>query len=781
MRLRALALTASLVTAVAAAPAVAQTGTAAPARPWAPDSVTAAAYTHAASFLFQNTAPLVTGQVESLTWLPDGRFWYRTTLADGPYFYLVDPAGRRKAELVDLSRLAGAMATATGQPYSASLLPVRTLRVAADARSLEVRLGYATYDCDLGTYRCAQTERPGAEPHPDEVVSPDGTKAAFLKDHNLWMRDLGSGAETPLTTDGVEDFGYATNNAGWVRSDRPVLRWSPDSRRIATFQQDDRGVGMMYLVSTAVGHPKLDAWRYPLPEDSVIFRLHRVVIDVQAPGGPRVVRLKMPPDQHRSTTCDHVYCGGTFTDVEWSPDGSSLAFVSTSRDHKTETLRVADPVTGDVRDVLTETVPDFFESGFNGPNWRFLPGSNEVIWFSQRDDWGHLYLYDLGTGKLKRQITSGDWNVLEILKTDRKGRSLLVAGAGREPGDPYFRYVYRVGMDGGAPTLLTPDSADHQVSLSPSGDYFVDTWSTPTTPPVSALRDARGRTVLTLEKADVSKLVATGWQPPIPFSVKARDGVTDLYGLMYRPTTFDPSRKYPIVNHIYPGPQTGSVGSRAFRASRGDAQALAELGFVVVELDAMGTPMRSKSFHAKYYGDMGDNGLPDQVTGMKQLAARYPWIDLDRAGIYGHSGGGYASADAILRYPDFFKVAVAEAGNHDNRIYEDDWGEKWQGLLVTHPDGSTSYDNQANQLLARNLQGKLLLAYGTMDDNVPPNNTLVLVDSLIAADKDFDLIAFPNRHHGFGNEPYMIRRRWDYFVENLLGAEPPKGFSFTRR
>lgn len=282
--------------------------------------------------------------------------------------------------------------------------------------------------------------------------------------------------------------------------------------------------------------------------------------------------------------------------------------------------------------------------------------------------------------------------------------------------------------------------------------------------------------MLTLERADISRLTATGWRPPMPITVKARDGKTDLYGLLYRPTTFDSTRRYPIVNHIYPGPQTGSVGSRGFASARGDAQALAELGFVVVEIDAMGTPLRSKSFHAAYYGNMGDNGLPDQVAAMRELAQRFSWIDLDRAGIYGHSGGGYAAADAMLRYPDFFKVGISEAGNHDNREYEDDWAEKWQGLLVRNADGTTNYDNQANQLQAEHLKGKLLIAYGTTDNNVPPDNSLLLVDELIKANKDFDLLALPNRRHGFGNEPYMIRRRWDYFVRWLLDAEPPAGY-----
>jgi dipeptidyl aminopeptidase/acylaminoacyl peptidase len=247
---------------------------------------------------------------------------------------------------------------------------------------------------------------------------------------------------------------------------------------------------------------------------------------------------------------------------------------------------------------------------------------------------------------------------------------------------------------------------------------------------------------------------------------------------MYKPTHFDPSQSYPILNYLYPGPQTGSVGSRSFSASRSDKQALAELGFIVVEVDAMGTPMRSKSFHAFYYGNMGDNGIPDQIAAIKELAGRHPWMDLERVGIWGHSGGGFASTCAILRHPDFYKVAVSGAGNHDNRNYEDDWGEKWQGLLETYPDGTSNYDNQANQLQAKHLKGKLLLAHGTMDSNVPPYNTMVVVDALIEANKDFDLLLFPNRGHGFGSEPYMMRRRWDYFVRHLLGLDPPAEYEF---
>ena len=702
--------------------------------------VTAADYARAERFLRGNVLPLVSGLGVQPVWLAGERFWYRSNAATGAELIVVDPT-----------------------------------------RTLRSRCSMQTGRCDaaLDDREAARARAEFARTPPRgraEALSPDGKRAAFIRASNLWVRDVGTGRETQLTTDGVKDFGYATDNAGWIRSDNPILVWSPDSRKIATFQQDERRVGEMYLVNTKVGHPDLQAWKYPLPGDSVIAMIHRVIIEVDA---PRVIRLQMPADPHRSTLCDHVVCRGDndWADVEWYPDGSHVAFVSTSRDHKRATLRIADAASGAVRDVLEETVATQYESGNGIINWHVLPASNEVIWFSERDDWGQLYLYDLTTGRLKSKITIGEGNVAQLLSIDQKNRILYFVGNAREAGrDPYFRHFYKIRLDGGGLTLLTPEDADHDITLSPSGQYFVDTYSRPDLPQTSVLRDLSGKTVLTLEKVNISRLLATGWKPPTRITVKARDGKTDLYGLLYAPTRMDSSRKYPIVNHVYPGPQTGSVGSRSFSPARGDAQALAELGFVVVEIDGMGTPWRSKSFHDAYYGKMGDNTLPDQVAGMKELARRHSWIDLDRAGIYGHSGGGFAAAGAMFRYPDFFKVGISEAGNHDNRVYEDDWGERYQGLLVRTPNGSDNYVPEANQLLAKNLKGKLLLAHGTMDGNVPPDNTMLVVNELIRANKDFDLLMLPNRTHGFGNEPYMVRRRWDYFVRNLLGAEPPKEY-----
>lgn len=746
-------------------------------------ALTADDYTRAEKFMSYNTTPLVLRGGVRPTWLSDGRFWYLVTTENGAEFVLVDPARGTRRPAFDHAKLAAALSTAAGAKYEAFKLPFQQIEFAADGKALSFSVERQRFTCDLQSYQCqavagnggsrGNRQRGGRFGADLMSTSPDGKRTAFIRDYNLWVRDVATGKETQLTTDGVKDFGYATNNAGWSKSDSPVLAWSPDSKKIATFQHDGRGVGEMYLVNTQVGHPKLEAWKYPLPGDAKIFMIERVVIDVDA---AKVVRLKMPADPHRSTLCDHIVCGGTWADVQWSDDSKQLAFVSTSRDHREEKLRIANPETGDVRDVMEEKVSTFFESGNGKVNWRYLAASNEILWFSERDNWGQLYLYDANTGKLKTQITTGEGNVTQLLRVDEKNRLLYFLGVGKEKGrDPYFRHFYRIGFDGKGLKLLSPEDADHDISLAPTGGFFTDSYSKPDVPPIAVLRDAEGKQILTLEKADITRLLAAGWKPPQPITVKARDGLTDLYGLMFVPTKLDTGKKYPIINNIYPGPQIGSVRSRSF-STGGDQQALAELGFVVVQIDGMGTPWRSKKFHEGYYADMGDNTLPDQVTGMKQLAQKFPWIDIDRAGMYGHSGGGNATAAAMFRYPDFFKVGVAQAGNHDNREYEDDWAEKWQGLLVTKPDGTSNYDDQANQNHAKNLKGKLLLAHGTMDNNVPPYSTLLVVNELIKANKDFDLILFPNRAHGFGNEPYMVRRRWDYFVKYLLGVEPPKDF-----
>jgi dipeptidyl-peptidase-4 len=687
---------------------------------------TAEDYARAEKMLSYKTAPLVDRAGVRPVWLPDGRFWYSVSTAQGQEFVLINPAdGTRKA-----------------------------------GKSL-AEIGVSNPNPPAGG------GRRGA--NANGVVSPDGKYAAYIKDYNLWMRDVRTNKETQLTADGIKDFGYATDNAGWVHSDRAILTWSPDSKKIATFQQDQRSVPDMYLVTTNVGAPKLEQWKYPLPGEPIA-TIQRVVIEIET---PKVIRLQLPPDPHRSTLCDDISCDGGWTDVEWSDDSKEVAFVSTSRDHKKANLRVADAMTGAVRDIYEETSPTQFESGQGGVNWRYLPATNEFIWYTERDGWGHLYLYDLKTGRLKNQITSGDWVVTQIAKVDEKNRVIYFNAGGREKGeDPYFSHFYSVGFDGKNLKSLTPESGNHQVVVSNDGKYLVDTYSKPDVPQTVVLRDTNGKVILPLEKTDISRLTAAGWKPPTPITVKSRDGKWDLYGLMFTPTNLDQTKKYPIVNYIYPGPQGGGVGSRAFGPARSDNQALAELGFVVIVIDGTCNPDRSKAFHDACYGNMADNTLEDQISGIKQLAQKYPYLDLNKVGIWGHSGGGFATAAAMFRYPDFYKVGIAESGNHDNRNYEDDWGERYIGLL-----SGDNYDKQANQNYAKNLKGKLLLAHGGMDDNVPPYNTYLVADALIKANKDFDLIIFPNARHGYGADSYyMMRRRWDYFVKNLMGAEPPKEY-----
>lgn len=733
-------------------------------------SLTVADYQRAEKQLRATTNDFVYGTVQKAKWLNESTLAYRTRTASGYQFKIADVKTKTKQDGFNHQAIALALSKVSSQEDVVTL-PFSAVSYLDEGKKISVSVNKQQYHCDVATSACEQVTK--EKRSKNQVVSPDGTQAAFTRDYNLWVVNTHTGEEKQLTFDGVKDYGYATNNAGWVRSKTPVMLWSPDSKKIATFRQDARNVKSMHLVSTNVGHPNLDSWKYPLPGDKHIFMMERVVLDTES---GKTVWLKSPADFQRSTITDHVYSRGKMLDVKWNDASDSLAFASVSRDHSTATLRVADPVSGKVSTVLSEQASTFFESGKGKVNWNYLPETNEVIWFSQRSDWGHLYLYDLASGKLKNQITEGNWNVQQIRHIDKANRTIYFTGRGRENSDPYFNYFYKTQMDGTGLTLLTPELADHTIKLNDAKTHFVDQYSTPNTPEKSQIRDLNGTVTMSLEQSDISDLTATDWRAPVPFVVKDRNGEFDIHGLMYKPSNFDPSKKYPVVNYLYPGPQSGSIRGRSFVASRGDNQAMAELGFIVIELDALGTPMRSKKFHEFYYGNMGDSGVPDQISAIKQLATKNAWIDLDRVGIWGHSGGGFASTNAILKYPEFYKVAVSGAGNHDNRNYADAWGEKWQALLKTNEDGSTNYDNQANQLVVDGLKGKLLLAHGTLDDNVPPFNTLIVVDALIKANKDFDLLMIPNVRHGFARSPYMMRKRWDYFVEHLMGKTPPKEY-----
>jgi len=692
--------------------------------------LTASDYARAEKFLGYQTNNKVYRSSVYPRWLDNGNFWYQVSTQNGEEYVLVDSKNGKKTVYTSREELEKNIETGTKKTPHFSRL---------------------------------------------EVASPDGKKYAYIKDWNLWLRDGATGKETQLTSDGVENYGYATDNAGWRKSDKPILLWSPDSRKIATYKQDQRQVSDMYLATTNVGAPTLQQWKYPLPGDEKVIQIERVIIDVNTND---IKPLKIPQDPRRGTLCDDISCSGSFDDNQWTADSSELAFVSTSRDHKVAKFRIANATTGEVKEVFEERVATQYESGQGSINWHYIPETNEIIWYSERDDWGHLYLYNSNTGDLKKRITGGDFVVTKVLEIDQKDRKIyFMANGENKEMDPYFSQFFSIDFDGRKMQKLTPEDANHNISISPGLTHFVDNYSTPDTPNQAVLRKMNGKLVANLESTDISELEKEGWQPAKTIRVKSRNGKWDLYGLMFTPTHLDETKSYPVVNYIYPGPQGGGVGSRSFYASRSDHQALAELGFIVVIIDGTCNPNRSKSFHDACYGDMADNTLEDQISGLKQLAKKYPYMDLDRVGMWGHSGGGFATAAALFKYPEFYKVGISESGNHDNRNYEDDWGERYIGLLQKDKDGSSNYSKQANQNIAKNLKGKLLLAHGAMDDNVPPYNTYLVVDALIEANKDFDLIIFPHARHGFGKDSYyMMRRRWDYFVEYLMNATPPDNY-----
>ena len=646
-----------------------------------------------------------------------------------------------------------------------------------------------SYKIDAETLEIIEEELPD-ETRPSvnylEIVSPNKKKSIYIKNYNLWIRDLTTKKTKQLTFNGYEDYGYATNNAGWIKNDRPVLKWSNDSKTITTFRQDSRKVGEMYLTTTNVGHPNLQKWKYALPGDENIFEIERIFINVES---GKISKFKMGRDFQRSTTTDHIAGrDGTLLDANFSKDGKKLAFISSSRDHKEAHLQIADVKTGNIKSVYEEVSKTYFESGVSGENWRVFFNSNEFLWYSEKDNWGHLYLHDLSNGNLKNRITGGEWLVRDVLHVDELTREIFFTGGGKEKGNPYHVYLYKVNFDGSGLVCLTPEKGTHRINASDDWKYFTTTFSTTENSPITLLKNRNGETLKEINRVDISELLENNWQQPIEFSVKARDNETDVYGLLYLPSFYNENHNYPVLNYIYPGPQSGSIGNYGFSVARRDFQALAELGFIVIGVDAMGTPGRSKSFHDAYYGNMGDNGLPDNIKAIKDLSKIYKGMDTERVGIWGHSGGGFASTRAILEYPEFYDVAVSSSGNHDNRNYEADWGEKWQGLLeytdediddgdTNYDFKQTNYDNQANQLLAKNLKGKLMLAHGNLDDNVPPYSTLLVVDALIKENKDFDLIIFPNKRHGYGDmNNYFTRKKWDYFVKHLKGIEPPKEF-----
>lgn len=763
--------------------------------------LTTADYARAERFLPVNYAKYVDNADIRHYWIEgEDRFWYqRTDPKEGVQFVVVDAATGARQPAFDHKNIADGLTAILKRPINAAALPFAHFRYIPDGAGITLQIGQVRYACQTATANC----HIDAELKYAEVLSPDGKWAAFLKDENLWIRPVSGGNPFALTTDGVQYHGYGTAQGVSLNALRlvragiappPRVLWSPDSTRLLSYRIEERDVKPAYLVQAVPDdgstRPKLFSFPYAMPGDATRSRYEPIIFDVAKRSQ---LKLNTPP-----LDATHLPAFQR-REAWWNADGSSIYFLANHRFLKSVTLNRADPVTGAVTPLIQETSPTFVQVNsdlFEVPTIKTL-ANGDVVWFSQRDGWGQLYRYG-ADGKLKNRITNGQWTVRGLPRVDEAAGLVYFIASGREKGDPYRRYLYSVRLDGRDLKLLTPEPADHALpgelltAMSPlpdakagaernrfsgSGRYFVDSYSTPGTPPTLVLRDRNGRLIKGLETADISRLKAGGYVPIEEFEVTAADGTTKIYGNLYRPSNFDPSKRYPVIESVYPGPTLPRVGKNFGSALYGsfdgfEAQSLAELGFIVVTIDGRGSPGRAKAFLDHAYGrpDKGSD-LDDHIAGLKQLAERYPYMDLTRVGMDGLSGGGYATAHALLAYPDFYKVGVSAAGNHEQTAYAAPYWDVNVGDI-----DQPGYKTGSNLPLAGQLKGKLLLATGDMDDNVSPTLTIKLADALVKANKDFDLVIVPNADHAVSFHPYFIRRKWDYFVRHLQGATPPADF-----
>ncbi len=587
-------------------------------------------------------------------------------------------------------------------------------------------------------------EPPRPAPDTPPGVSQDRKWRLFTREHNLVLVDNATKEESVLTTDGTEKDSYTGE-----------LWWSPNSRYCAVMRVVPAQEHKVYLVESSPKgqvQPKLRTLDYLKPGD-VIEKPRVYIVDVNA----KKVRI----------VADTLYpTPFNLMEQEWTPDSKQFGFLYNQRGHQLMRWIGADPTSGEAHTVVEERAKTFI-SWTSRVYLRSIPDRGEAIWMSERDGWNHLYLYDTRTGEVKNSITKGEWVVRGVERVDEEKRQLWFRACGVYPKqDPYYIHYGRVNFDGSGLTWLTSADGTHKIEFSPDKRFYVDTYSRVDAPPITELhRSSDGKKTLDLEAGDANALFTTGWRAPERFTAKGRDGKTDIYGVIWRPTNFDPSKKYPVIENIYAGPHDSFV-PKAW-ASYYNAQELAELGFIVVQMDGMGTANRSKAFHDICWKSIADAGFPDRILWIEAAGRKYPYMDTNRVGIYGTSAGGQNALGAMLLHGDFYKAAVSDCGCHDNRMDKIWWNEQWMGYPV-----EKHYDEQSNVTLAPNLKGKLFLMVGEVDSNVDPSSTYQVVNRLIQAGKDFDLLVAPGMGHGVLQLPYARRRMKDFFVRNLLGVEP---------
>lgn len=757
----------------------------------------------------------------SPTWLKNsGRFWYTYSDSQSKKWYIVDPSKRTKNELFDNADMAAKLSLMTRDPYDAQHIELRNLKFSNDEKTirfevtstrdtlksakerknlkvktdtLKKKMYYLEYNLqNRSLVEINDSLKPKAD-LPWASFSPDTSVIVFAKGYNLYWMDRAnyrkaqeddkdsSIVEHQLTQGGEKDYVWGggsysesdTTNEDRVMKERKSVRvlWSPNGKNFILTRKDSRGLKSLWVIDNVGGaRPILETYKYQMPgevdstnQELYLFDLAKKthkLIDVSAFKNQQIGlwSAKLPKavveDEPRVLT--------------WLGNNESFYIYRTSRDQKNiDILRV--DLNGNVK-VLIEERSNTYQD-VQRP--EIINGGKELIVWSERDGWGHIYLFD-SNGNLKNQITKGEFFVSGVEGVDEKARKVYFSANGRENGeDPYFNHLYSANLDGSGIKLLNKGDYDHQFNMNDANTYFVNNYSRVNTVPLSALYDQNGTKVMDLEKADLSALFAAGYKFPEPFKVKADDGITDIYGVMYKPFDFDSTKSYPLIEYVYPGPQTEAV-NKSFSAGMDRTDRLAQVGFVVITVgNRGGHPNRSKWYHTYGYGNLRDYGLADKKAAAEQLAARYSYIDINRVGIHGHSGGGFMSTAALLVYPDFFKVGVSSAGNHENNIYNRNWSERHHGVaekISAKGDTTFTYAIDKNSSLAGNLKGHLMLATGDMDNNVHPANTIRMANALIKANKRFDFVLLPGQRHGFGNmTEYFFWKQAEYFAEFLLG------------
>ncbi|MCI0487242.1 MAG: S9 family peptidase [Blastocatellia bacterium] len=694
------------------------------------------------------------------------RFWYRRTVKGGDEFVLVDAETLARKPAFDHEKLAASLSAASGEKYKPLDLPFNSITFVEGERAIEFFIRGTRWRCDLSDYACKKLgpiERrgqgrsllgrtlepvgsgPPPEPERQPRPSPDGKWEAVIENYNLFVRAKGEKKASPLSFDGSEGNYYE-----WR-----TISWSPDSKKLVAYRVRPGYKRKIYYVESSPEgqlQPKYYTLDYAKPGDA---------LDVEQP-------VLFHLETKKQIAIDNALFPNAYdmSNPVWRKDSRAFTFEYNQRGHQVYRVIEVDGTEGRARAAINEESKTFF--CYSGKRFRHdVDDGKEVIWMSERDDWNHLYLFDGATGEVKNQITKGDWAVRGVEKVDEEKRHIWFSASGMYAGkDPYFVHYYRINFDGTGLTALTEEDANHSAVFSPDMKYYVDTWSRVDLPHTSVLRRTADRSVvMELERGDISELVKAGWRAPEVFTSVARDGKTEIWGVIFRPSNFDASKKYPVIENIYAGPQ-GSFVPKSFSAYN-PMQSLAELGFIVVQIDGLGTSNRSKAFHDVAWKNLGDAGFPDRILWHKAVAAKYPYYDISRVGIYGTSAGGQSSLGGMLGYPDFYKVCVSACGCHDNRMDKIWWNEQWMGWpLGPEYAASSNVDN------AHKLKGKLLLIVGELDTNVDPTSTMQVVNAMIKANKDFDLLVLPGAGHTSGG-PYGDRKRYDFFVRHLLGVGSP--------